>query len=71
MTNFPHGGISKIFFFTVCIWPNRPVAAKNLSGFQFEGKSDVWISQVRRVKYRDYKIFEGIYMVNKSLKQDF
>ena len=40
----------KIFFFTVWTWPNRPVAAKILSGFQFEGKNDVWISQVRRVK---------------------
>ena len=37
-------------FFTVCTWPNRPVGAKNLSGFQFEGKTDVWISHVRRLK---------------------
>ena len=50
MTNFPHGGISKIFFFTICTWPNRPVGAKILSGFQLEGKTDVWISQVRCVK---------------------
>ena len=35
---------------TPCTWPNRPVGAKILSGFQFEGKTDVWISQVRRVK---------------------
>ena len=34
----------------MCTWPNRPVGAKILSGFQFEGKTDVWISQVRRVK---------------------
>ena len=49
MTNFPHGGSSKIFFFTICTWPNRPVGAKILSGFQIEGKTYVWISQVRRV----------------------
>ena len=36
--------------FTICTWPNRPVGAKILSGFQIEGKTDVWISQVRRVK---------------------
>ena len=40
----------KNIFFTICTWPNRLVGAKILSGFQFEGKSDVWISQVRRVK---------------------
>ena len=40
----------KNIFFTKCTWPNRPVGAKILSGFQFEGKTDVWISQVRRVK---------------------
>ena len=40
------------FFFTICTWPNRPVAAKFLSGFQFEEKTYVWISQVRRVKDR-------------------
>ena len=27
----------------------RPVGAKILSWFQFEGKTDVWSSQVRRV----------------------
>ena len=37
-------------FFTICTWPNWPVRAKNLSWFQFEGKTDVWISQVRSVK---------------------
>ena len=37
-------------FFTVCTWPNWPVGAKILPRFQFEGKTDVWISQVRRVK---------------------
>ena len=37
-------------FFTVCIWPNWPVRANILSGFQIEGKTYVWISQVRRVK---------------------
>ena len=41
----------KNIFFTICTWPNRPVGAKNFSGFQFEGKTDVWISQVRRVKF--------------------
>ena len=41
----------KNIFFTICTWPNRPVGAKILSGFQFEGKTDVWISQIRRVKY--------------------
>ena len=37
----------KYFF---CTWSNSPVRAKILSRFQFEGKNDVWISQVRRVK---------------------
>ena len=53
----------KNIFFTICTWPNRPVAAKILSGFQFEGKSDVWTSQVRRVKkslqyqtYLDFRV---------------
>ena len=45
MTIFPHGGKLKIF-----ILPNGPVRAKFLPRFQFEGKTDVWISQVRRVK---------------------
>ena len=40
----------KNIFFTICTWPNRPVGAKILSEFQFEGKTDVWISQVWRVK---------------------
>ena len=35
---------------TICTWPNWPAGAKILSGFQIEGKTDVWISQVRRVK---------------------
>ena len=38
-----------IFFFAICTWPNSPVRAKNLSRFQFDGKNDDWISQVRRV----------------------
>ena len=37
-------------FFTVCTWPNWPVGANILSGFQIEGKTYVRISQVRRVK---------------------
>ena len=37
--------------FTVCTWPKRPVGAKILPGFQIEGKTDVWISQVRRVNH--------------------
>ena len=37
-------------FFAICTWPNSPVRAKNLSRLQFEGKNDLWISQVRRVK---------------------
>ena len=37
--------------FTICTWPNWPVGAKILTGFQIEGKTDVWISQVRRVKF--------------------
>ena len=37
-------------FFTICIWPNWPIRAKILPRFQFEGKTDVWIIQVRRVK---------------------
>ena len=40
----------KNIFFTVCNWLNRPVGAQILSGFQIEGKTDVWINQVRRVK---------------------
>jgi len=40
----------KNIFFTICTWPNGPVGARILSGFQFEGKTDVWISQVRHVK---------------------
>ena len=36
--------------FTICTWPNWPVGANILSGFQIEGKTYVWISQVRRVK---------------------
>ena len=41
----------KNIFFTICTWPNRPVGAKILSGFHIEGKTDVWISQVRRVNH--------------------
>jgi len=37
-------------FFTVCTW-HWPVGANILSGFQIEGKTYVWISQVRRVKH--------------------
>ena len=36
--------------FTICTWTNGPVKTNFLSRFQFEGKTDVWISQVRRVK---------------------
>ena len=51
MTIFPHGGKSEINFLPyACTWPNGPVRAKILPRFQFEGKTDVWISQVRRVK---------------------
>jgi len=39
----------KNIFFTICTWPNGPDRAKFLPIFQFEGKTDVWISQVRRV----------------------
>ena len=35
--------------FAICTWPNSPVRAKILSRFQFKGKNDVWISQVRDV----------------------
>ena len=45
----------KNIFFTICTWPNRPVVAKILSGFQLEGKTDVWISQVTRVKSDSYE----------------
>ena len=38
--------------FTICTWPNRPVGAKILPGFQIEGKTDVWISHVRRVNQK-------------------
>ena len=40
MTNFPHGGKSEIFFL--------PYALDLIGLFQFEGKTDVWISQVKR-----------------------
>ena len=51
----------KNIFFTICTWPNRPVGAKILSGFQIEGKTDVWISQVRRVKWHTIsRYFERI-----------
>ena len=46
ITIFPHGGKSENFF-AIFTWPVR---AKILSRFQFEGKTDVWISQIRRVK---------------------
>ena len=38
------------YFFAICTWPNWPFRAKFLSRFQFEGKTDVWVSQVRRDK---------------------
>ena len=41
-------------FFTIFTWPNwtiRANRAKILAWFQFEGKTDVLISQVRRVKF--------------------
>ena len=34
-------------FFTIWTWPNWPIGAKILLRFQFEGKTDVWISQIR------------------------
>ena len=40
----------KYFVFTICTWPNWPVKAKKLLRFQFEGKTDVWIKQVRLQK---------------------
>ena len=41
-------------FFIICTWPNGTVRAKNLPIFQFGGKTDVWISHVRHVKYWYY-----------------
>ena len=49
-SSLPHGGISKIFFLDHFF---HHFQAKNcIFGyrFHFEGKNDVWISQVRRVK---------------------
>ena len=53
ITIFPHGGKSEIFF-TICAWPNWHVGAKILPRFQFEGKTEVWISEVRSVKIYPY-----------------
>ena len=47
---FPQGGKSEIFFFAICTRANGYVRANILLRFQFEGKTDVWISQVRHVK---------------------
>ena len=44
------------YFFAICTWPNSPVRAKILSRFQFVGKNNVWISQVRRVNVNNYFI---------------
>ena len=52
----------KNIFFTICTWPNRPVGAKNLSRFQFEGKTDVWISQVGCVNKILWFIFRNYAM---------
>ena len=57
ITILPHGGKSEIISFAIYTWPNSPVRAKILSRFQFEGKNDVWISQVRRVKHVYVYIF--------------
>ena len=46
------------YFFVICTWPNSPVRAKILSRFQFEGKNNVWISQVRRVKWIEENAFD-------------
>ena len=59
----------KNIFFTICTWPNRPVATKILSGFQFEGKSDVWISQVRRVKYLYFLVLQIFVLVFEKFKR--
>ena len=40
---------NQTYFFAICTWPNSRVRAKQISRFQFEGKNDVWMSQVRRV----------------------
>ena len=47
----------KNIFFTICTCPNGPARAKFLQRFQFEGKTDVGISQVRRVKHEYFLIF--------------
>ena len=39
-----------IYFFATYTWPNWPVRAISLLRFQFEGETDVWISQIRHVK---------------------
>ena len=48
ITIFPHGGKSEIFF-TICAWPNWHYGEKILPRCQFEGKTEVWISEVRSV----------------------
>ena len=54
MTNFPHGGKSEIFFLPYVLDLIDLIEANILSGFQIEGKTYVWISQVRRVKEKTY-----------------
>ena len=35
-----------------------------MSGFQFEGKTDVWISQVRRVKWKTFENTSQLFAAN-------
>ena len=43
---------NQIFFFDICTWPKSPDRTKFWSRFQFEGKKDIWISQVKCVKWQ-------------------
>ena len=45
-------------FFTIWTWPNWPIGAKILLRFQFEGKTDVWISQIRGIKRDDWVVMD-------------
>ena len=47
---FPAWRKIKNIFLDICTWAKSPINVKFLSNWQLEGKRDVWISQVRRVK---------------------
>ena len=59
--------IGNMYFFAICNWPNSPVRAKVLPRFLFEGKNDVGISEVRRVKFRVFWLFKFKVFVHEYL----